>query len=158
MLKSMLRTSGNGRNGPGKRTPGPRNPQAAASAPTCPGRRRPPGRARGGAGIAAPSRCRSADPAFDLSPVMVLTSVCRLPYWLSFAATADCAACSALAGAAAPLSAFCTAVHICWEMTGYLVPRLSPVRALATPTAVTHELSEESAVNCACCPALVGAM
>ena len=43
-------------------------------------------------------------------------------------------------------------------MIGYLVPRLSPVRALATPTAVTQELSEGSADSWACCPALVGAM
>jgi hypothetical protein len=72
--------------------------------------------------------------------------------------TADCAADRAADGVAAPLSAFCTAVHICWEMTGYLVPRLSPVRALATPTAETQEDSEESPDSCACWPAFVGAI
>src|SRR6185437_1628236 len=134
------------------------NPQAAACARHRAARRGPPGRARDGAAVAAPSRCRPADRALDQSLVVVRTSVCRPSYWLILAAAADCAACSALAGVAAPLSAFCTAVHICWEMTGYLVPRLSPVRALATPTAVTHVLSDGSADNCACCPALVGAM
>src|SRR5579859_5226500 len=82
----------------------------------------------------------------------------RLGYLLRAAVAAACAAASAAAGAAAPLSAFCIAVHICWEMTGYLTPRLSPVRALATPTAAIHEDSEVSADTWACCPACVGAM
>src|SRR5690349_16219925 len=102
-----------------------------------------------GAAGAAPARGRSADRAPDPSVVMVLTSVsawvtccrgllvagiaCCPGYLLMAAAAADCAACRAAAGVAAPLSAFCTAVHSCWEISGYLVPRLSPVRALATP-------------------------
>ena len=74
------------------------------------------------------------------------------------AAAADWAALSAADGVAAPLSAFCTAVHSCWEMSGYLVPRLSPVRALATPTAAIQSLRVLSADSWACWPALVGAM
>src|ERR1700747_138304 len=79
-------------------------------------------------------------------------------YLLSAAVAADWAGARAADGLEDPVSAFCIAVHSCCEITGYLVPRLSPVRALATPTALTQEDSEESLETWACWPASVGAM
>src|SRR5450759_1541389 len=61
--------------------------------------------------------------------------------------TAAWAALSASAGVALPLSAFWTAVQSCSEIFGYFVPRLSPVRALATFTASTQGLRVESAAS-----------
>src|SRR5277367_2505555 len=135
-------------------TTGAMNPHAV----NCAWRRARARRARDGADCAAPSPCRTADRVLNRSAVMALTSASRRRYLLIAAVAADWAAASALAGDAAPLSAFWTAVHSCWEMIGYLVPRLSPVRALATPTALTHELSDGSADTWACWPAWVGTM
>src|ERR1041384_8686625 len=68
------------------------------------------------------------------------------------------AAASASLGLFEPLSAACIAVHIAWEILGYLVPRSSLVRPLATWTASTHTFRSGVAATCLACTAWVAAM
>lgn len=63
----------------------------------------------------------------------------------------------AAAGLLEPESAACTAVHIGWEMVGYLVPRPPLVRPRAAATASTQGLSFGFALTCSAWTAAVGA-
>lgn len=70
---------------------------------------------------------------------------------------AVCAVSSASWGLLPPDTADWTAVHIGWEITGYLVPRPPLVRPRAEATASTHGLSAGFALTCSDCTAAVGA-
>ena len=140
--------AGRRRRRPGRSTTGARNAQAAQLRPEAPSA----ARSAGGAGAAAahdgaaspgrraPSpRCGDASRSSDVLHRMRCAAVGRLLAASRPPRPAPSA--SASAGEAEPLSAACTAVHSCSEIFGYLVPRLSPVRPLARPTASTHTFS-----------------